>query len=215
MTELYDILPKDLQETFDSLDYEEDGGLTIRAVKYLDKDLYFDFAIYLGNIEQNETQLWQLHVENCHDSNIDMENMCRYFSFYSDHFLLWKFIDNEMELYFKKETNNPEMLLADIYTVHNTIFNGYISLEKYLNGSNLLTLCKSNNGLFARGPERILKYYFDCLHKAGKEPYFYGNYIHKKWDGEKWVSENGNFKVAIIGGTYFVGQNFNFRRLDK
>lgn len=31
--------------------------------------------------------------------------------------------------------------------------------------NSLLTLCKSYNGLFARGPKQILKYYFDSLTK--------------------------------------------------
>jgi hypothetical protein len=51
-----------------------------------------------------------------------------------------------------------------------------------------------------------------CAHK---EPYFYGDQIAKKWDGEKWVSEDKNLKLALLGGTYFVGQDFRFKRLDK
>ena len=215
MTELHDILPNDLKETFHSLDYDEEGGLTANSIKYLDNELHFDFSLFLGDIEQNETQLWQLQVLNYRDSKIDIDNLGGYFSFYSDHFLLWEFIDKETELYFKKATDNPERLLADIYSIHNSTFDNYIPLEKFINGNSLLTLCQSNNGLFGRGPKRILNYYFDSLKKAGKEPYFYGDYIAKKWDGEKWVPEDKNLKVALLGGTYFVGQDFKFKRLDK
>ncbi len=215
MTELNDILPDDLNETFHSLGYDEEYSLTARSVTYLDNELHFDFSLYLGDIEQNETQLWQLQVKNYRDSKIDIENFGGYFNFYSDHFLLWEFTDRETELYFKKPTGNPEKLLADIYTIHNAIFDNYISIEKFLNGNNLLTLCNANHGLFARGSKQILKYYFNCLDKAGKEPYFYGDFPPKKWDGEKWVLEDKDLKVAILGGTYFVGQTFNFKRLDN
>jgi hypothetical protein len=215
MTELHNILPKDLEETFHSLDYDQEGGLTVDAVKYLNNEMHFDFSLFLGDIEQNETQLWQLQVLNYRDSKIDIDNLGGYFNFFSDHFLLWEFIDNETELYFKNGTDNPEKLLADIYSIHNSTFENYIPLEKFVNGNNLLTQCKSNNGLFGRGPKRILNYYFDSLNKAGKEPYFYGDYIAKKWDGEKWVPEDKNLKVALLGGTYFVGQDFKFKRLDK
>lgn len=215
LNELNNILPKDLEETFHSLDYDEEGGLTVNSIKYLDNDLHFDFSLFLGDIEQNETQLWQLQVLNCRDSKIDIDNLGGYFNFFSDHFLLWEFIDNETELYFKNGTDNPEKLLADIYSIHNSTFENYIPLEKFVNGKNLLTQCKSNNGLFGRGPKGILNYYFDSLNKAGKEPYFYGDYIAKKWDGEKWVPEDKNLKVALLGGSYFIGQDFKFKRLDK
>ncbi|RZK01794.1 MAG: hypothetical protein EOO46_19210, partial [Flavobacterium sp.] len=174
MTELNDILPIELKTSFDSLDYEEEGGLTAHSIKYLDNELHFDFSIFLGDVEQNETQNWQLKVLNYRDSRIDIQDLGGYFNFYSDHFLLWEFIDNETELYFKKGTDNPEKLLADIYSIHNSTFDNYIPLEKFINSNSLLTLCTSNNGLFGRGPKRILNYYFDSLKKAGKEPYFYG-----------------------------------------
>lgn len=215
MTELNDILPIELKTSFDSLDYEEEGGLTAHSIKYLDNELHFDFSIFLGDVEQNETQYWQLQVLNYRDSKIDIDNLGGYFNFYSDHFLLWEFTDIETELYFKKGSNSPENLLADIYSIHNEVFDNYIQLEKFINGSSLLTLCKSDNGLFARGPKQILKYYFDCLMKAGKEPYYFGDYIAKKWDGEMWVPEDKDLKIAILGGTYFIGQTFVFKRLDK
>ena len=76
-------------------------------------------------------------------------------------------------------------------------------------------LCEANFGLFARGPKRILKYYFDCLEKEGQVPYYYGDYTLTRWDGEKAIPEDRTVKVAIPGGTYFIGQDFNFKRLDK
>jgi len=215
MIELYDILPTDLKETFQSLDYEVGGSLIANTIKYLDNELLFDFTLFLGGIEQNENQIWQLQILNCLDSKISIENLAGYFNFYSDHFLLWEFLDNETELYFKKGANNPEKLLADIYSIHNSVFDNHIPLEKFLNGNSLLTLCRSGHGLFARGPKRILKYYFDCLTKAGKEPYYLGDNVATKWDNKKRGSGNKDLKVALIGGTFFIGSDFKFKRLDK
>ena len=126
MIELYDILPTDLKETFQSLDYEVGGSLIANTIKYLDNELLFDFTLFLGGIEQNENQIWQLQILNCLDSKISIENLAGYFNFYSDHFLLWEFLDNETELYFKKGANNPEKLLADIYSIHNSVFGVFI-----------------------------------------------------------------------------------------
>lgn len=214
MKEIQNILPFDLIEAFDSLGYEE-GYLAVQSVKYFENELHFDFSLHLNDPEESETQLWQLQVKDNRDDKIDFEDLGGYFSFYSEHCLLWEFTDVETELYFKKPTDNPEKLLAAIYTIHNTIFDNYISIEKFLNGNNLLTLCNSNNGLFARGPKQILDHYFNSLQEAGNEPYFYGEYFPKKWDGERWMPESKDLKVALLGSTYFVGETFIFKRLDK
>jgi hypothetical protein len=213
MTELNDILPLELGSSFDSLDYEENGGLTAHSIKYLDNELHFDFSIFLGDVEHNETQYWQLQILNYCNSKIDIDNLGGYFKFYSDHFLLWEFTDVSTELYFKKASTNPERLLADIYAIHDSIFDNHIPLEKFINDKSLLTVCKSDTGLFARGPKKILTYYFDCLKKAGKEPYYFGEHIDKKWDGKEWIPKNNSLKLALLGRTYFIGETFLFKRL--
>ncbi len=214
MTELYNILPADLRASFESLDYEEEGGLTVQSIDYLDNELHFTFSIFLGDINQNETQSWKLQVLNYRDGKIDTENLGGYFSFYSEHFLLSEFSDSETELYFRKRTNNSEKLFAEIYKIHITVFDNYFPLEKFTNGSDLLKLCQADSGIFARGPKRVLKYYYDALNKAGSEPYYYGDFPPQKWDGEKWVPEDKNLKLVLLGGTYFIGTEFVYKRLN-
>ena len=166
---------------------------------------------------ENEFQLWQMQVLGCRDSRIDFDGLDTEFSFYSDHFLLWEFTDKHTELYFKKGANNPELLLADIYILHHTIFKNLIPLEKFTNssrsynGSNLLTICTADNGLFAKGPKRILEYYYKSLANANTEPYYYGESRPLKWTGKEYIYENKNLKLALLGSTYFIGQDFIFK----
>lgn len=103
MKELTGIIPNDLEEVFSSLDYEEDGGLTIRSFRYLNKDLHVDFLLYLGDAHKNETQNWRLEVLGYRDSKIDIDNLGGYFNFYSEHYLLSEYIDNHTQLYFKNQ----------------------------------------------------------------------------------------------------------------
>jgi len=210
-----DILPEELRTHFGSLDYEEEGGLSVCSIKYLENEVHFDFSLFMGKIDQNETQYWQMQIFDYRDSKIDLDNLGGYFQFYSDHFLLWEFIDRETELYFKKATNNPERLFAELYLVHNQIFNNYIPLEKFMNGIDLFNLCQAESGLFARGPKQILKHYFHKLQKFGNEPYYFGDYEPKKWNGAQWVSEEKDLKLALLGGTYFIGKDFKFHRINK
>ena len=215
MIEISNILPEDLKSSFDSIDYEEEGGLVAQSLNYFDHELHFTFSIFLGDINQNQTQCWKLQVLNYRDSKIDVDNMGGYFRFYCDHFLLSEFTDTKTELYFKKRALNPEKLLAAIYKIHNSVFGNYISLEKFINGGDLLNLCQANNGIFAHGPKHVLRYYYDVLQKAGAEPYYYGDFPAKNRNGEKWTLEENNLKLALLGGTYFIGTDFNFIQLNK
>lgn len=212
MIELSNILPSALAACFDSLAYEQSSGLTVDSIEWLSDELHFNFSIYLGDFEKNEVQGWQLRITGYRDSKIDTDNLGEYFEFYSEHILLADFIDTQTELYFRKSTIDPKWLFADIYLAHNTLFEGRIPLEKYINGGHVFRLCNSNHGLFAIGPKSVLSQYYECLAKAGKEPYFLGDSPAKIWDGGKWVDEVRDLKVAVLGGTYFIGSDFIFTR---
>jgi len=215
MKELNNILPIELEEAFSSVEFENEGGLDICSVEYLGNELLFNFSFYLEEHEELKKQFWQLQVKGYRYSKIDLDNFGDFIVFYSEHNLLAEFNDLKTELYFKKKGENPVQLLANIYELHTNIFENLIPIEKYLLNRELLVLCKSDVGLFAKGPKSILKFYFDYLLKAGKEPYFLGEWKPEFWNGTKWIVENVNLKLALIGGTYFIGEDFNFIKLDK
>ena len=215
MKEIFNILPIELEEAFSSAEFENEGGLDICSVEYLENVLLFNFSFYLDELEERKQQFWQLQVEGYRDSKIDLDNFGDFIVFYSEHNLLAEFKDLETELYFKKKGDNPELLLSNIYELHTIVFDNLIPFEKFLRGRQLLMLCKSDTGLFARGPKSILQFYFDNLLKAGKEPYFFGERKPQFWNGQKWIEETDNLKLALIGGTYFIGTDFNFKKLDK
>ncbi|SEA04771.1 hypothetical protein SAMN05192529_10711 [Arachidicoccus rhizosphaerae] len=212
MKQLTDVMPIELQEVFQSACYDD---LAVCAMKFPGSDIYFDFLITLEDGEQTETQVWQLQVKNCPDCKIDMDNIGGDFYFYSDHYLISAVLGPNIELYFKKPAANPEALVADIYKIHKYVLEDHIVLEKYINGDNLLNICTSAFGLFAKGPKTILKYYFECLEKANMSPYYYDNNFQKDQDAEKKGPEAIDFKLAVLGGIYFVGEKFTFIRLDK
>ncbi len=215
MKEIFNVLPIELEEAFSTARFENEGGLEVCSVEYLGDELLFSFSFYLDELEEQKKQFWQLQVKGYRDSKIDIDNLGDSIVFFSEHNLLAEFKDMETELYFKKKGKNPELLLSNIYELHTIVFDNLIPIEKFLEDRQLLTLCKSDTGLFAKGPKSILKFYFDNLQKAGKEPYFFGETKPKFWNREKWVVENDNLKLALIGRTYIVGQEFNFIKLDR
>jgi hypothetical protein len=209
MTELTDILPPALKEILDSLDYEGDGGIIFRSVSLQGEDLIYEFSIKPWG-ESWACQVWRMQVKNYSDFKLEAGFESGYLSFYSDHFLLWEYTDINTELYVSQPANNPESLLAYIYMLHANVFDGLISAETYVNGS-LMDACKSKFGLFARGPEKVLRHYFKFLETAGMKPY----YCSPKFrNSNSKLLETKQLKLALIGDKYFIGTDFIFERVE-
>lgn len=197
-------LPLELESILTSVEYEENGRLIKKSLTFLGDKLLFDFELHLGKVEE-KPQLWQMVIGGYKTSRIYPEQLGSYFQFYDYHFLLFEFQNIQTELYTTKLSVDPVALLADLYSTHQKSFGNFLSLDKYLNKEvNLPDL--GCFGLFARGPKKILEVYFDCLHRSGAKPYFYGQYNPDV--------ENSDLKLLIIGQCYFIGNEFHFRRVE-
>lgn len=202
-----DFLPKELINVFDSLEYEENGYLDVSSFDFVNDDVIFKFALCLGDTESRKSQLWQVKIMNYRDFNINFENINNYFKCYTDHIALKQYEVPFYELYFKSSGNNAELLYVEIMKLHRDVFNNFIS-TKYIN-ADLRMLCKAKSGLFARGAKPVLEYYYECLQRAGKEPYFYKPNIRCEQDELK----NSRYKLISLGSIYFIGSDFIFEKL--
>src|ERR1035437_4650224 len=165
MNELLNDLPKELVDNLDKLEYQEDGGILINSVQLIEKDLQVDFTLSFGgyNIPQ---QIWSIDIKEIKKEKITIE-WTNYTEIYSDHYLLYEFIDNFTELYFNCKADNSERLFIDLYQIHKALYN-LIDFGTYINAIDGLTkLCNSEYGLFARGPKNILTQYEKCLINHG------------------------------------------------
>lgn len=202
-----DFLPKGLIEVFDSLEYEDNGYLEINSFDFINNDVFFKFTLYTGNTESREFQLWQVKIINYKAFNINFDNIDNYFRFNTNHIALKQYEKPHYELYFKSQGSSPELLFLDIMKLQRDVFNNFISI-KYIN-DDLFMLCNAASGLFARGAKPVLEYYFDCLQKAGKQPYFYKPNIRYKEEELK----NSLYKLMSLGSIYFIGTDFVFERI--
>ena len=212
MNELLNILPPELNKTFESLDFEENGDLTVFGINFTSRGTELNFTLKVDFGKGSETQEWKMIVENCVDLKVDFDNIGEYFYFYDEHFLLYEFEDENVELYVKNNAENSEKMLSEIYQLHSVTFDNLFNLEKFINGENLYKVCKANNGLFARGPKKILDFYFNILENNHTNPYFYGSYHPKKWTGNKWEEIQEKYQLAILGKNYFIGTKFEFEK---
>jgi hypothetical protein len=202
MLELHDILPKALKETLDSIDYEEVGGLLITGFKLLGNDLqvHFTLSFYESDLPK---QYWQIEIKGIEIEKIVPEYE-GYPRFYSDHYLLYDFTDNYIELYFKGSADNSENLFIDLYSLHRNLFENQIEIDKYLYAPDgILRLCERGHGLFAKGPEKILEEYAKCLLKHNISSYLIGEIEREK----------KNLKLLRFGESYFIGESFVFTQI--
>lgn len=201
-----DFLPLKLIDIFNSLEYEEEGNLQIESIYFIEEDILFNFSLYPGIKDSKEIQYWEVRIKNYKDFNINFNETHNYFEFYSNHIALQQYKLPPYELYFKNMGFNPELLYIDIVRLHRDVFNNFIS-TKYIQ-TDLMTLCNSNYGLFARGAKPILEYYFESLKRAGKKPYFYKPNIRCEQDD---LNINYSYKLISLGSIYFIGTDFIFK----
>ena len=98
-------------------------------------------------------------------------------------------------------------LFGDLYLNHQKYFGNFLPLGHTLGGSYAMICSNGDNfGLFSRGTKKILDVYFDCLKRAGTDPYFVAQYGPQVEDLDS--------KLLIIGGCYFVGKAFSFTKVE-
>ena len=129
----------------------------------------------------------------------------------NDHPILWRFNNTRGGLYFSGKVSNAKAVVADLYAVNNRIFGGLVPMESYFNcGINVLKVLGSHSGLVASGPVNILDCYSDVLVKH--------DVTHSIIEGHNPGYKNGiklpGKQVLLIGDCYFVGNEFDFFRID-
>ena len=68
-------------------------------------------------------------------------------------------------------------------------------------------------GLFAKGPETYLEEYRAILECYRTQPYLYGSYKSKKWNGEKWIEDNARLKLLLLDESFFIAEAIRFEEV--
>jgi len=194
-------LPGELDVILNSLEYEEDGGIGIRNVKLINNDLILTVHVFSGSIDL-PVQIWNIQIVELEQHQITI-NWASDFKFYSDHFLLTGYHDDHAELYCNVKSCKVDEMFTDIYRQLIELGKSTTQIAKYVySPQHLNILCKQGYGLFARGPKSIITIYEKALSKQGIKT----NYISFK-------SETNKSKLLILGESYFIGQDFIFKRV--
>lgn len=184
----------------------------ITSIDFIASDCKLKISLDSGD-EDIPNQLWEIQINNIREEEFQSEWFYD-IQILSRHKLLEPYFEINKELYIKRKAENPDGLLKDLYVLHRKTFGDFRKIEKFFNTDKSLDeLCKMEFGLFAKGPQTYLNDYMTLLEKQNAEPYLYGAFKSKKWTGDRWIEENPNLQLLLFGESFFIADEFRFRRI--
>lgn len=196
-------LPIELETLLIKLE-EEDGGIIVSSLEYIDSDLeiYFTVSFPYSEIPHHN---WRIRAINIKKERFERswETNLRLFT---NHPLLLKFNDDHSELYYHGKALHPEKLLFDVFRMFSE--NEWKDLEFGL-GINtpdgFLKLCNGETGLFARGPKSMLEKYASVLHENGIRTSMLDNMEEDRQE----------LMLLMLGESHFIAEEFIFDLLNE
>lgn len=174
---------------------------------------YVDITIQISLIDEVDEQKWKIYfigyLAGCLSSST---SFCMDFT--KDHPLLWDYNDLQASLYFTGLPDNFYKLYWDLHHVHTSLYGSYFKVEKHLNAEKEFEeLMKSNYGLLANGPKRLLVEFAECLKRQGVKSSIINERKPTFWNGQRIVSELRNPSLLLIGESYIVTDEFKLERI--
>lgn len=208
-------IPKELVDFSWSYDDGEEDvrGFSIKRTDFLSNTIHVVFNVYFGTMSPAANGEWQLLVENYRDFHVD----CCWVDelrIYDLHPRLLQYQEESAELYYSSILPNPDSLLADIYKAHVSVCGEFISIQKFLNKP-FLDACNTPFGLFATGPISVLEKYKEVFDRHGMINNIRKTSIPKHWNGEEYIPEPSDLKLLTMEDTFFIAQEFRFKKLSS
>ncbi len=205
------MLPQKLTDILNEHD-PEDIAISITKIDYETNNLKFVIKVkgFGYNDEENYEYSWTVNVSQYRTSKISLD-FASSISISDTHPLLWQYSDKQSEIYFNGNCSDTDKLYLDLYKSHYACMEGLLDFEETINQSkDFDQLLKSQNGLLASGPNKLMILYADVLTRHRLHYSIIGDRVPTFWDGEKHVVEIGNAKVLFIDSAYIIADDFDF-----
>ena len=207
------MIPKDLSDILENYD-PEDFDIVITKVDYETTNPRFDiqFSVKGYNDFESFIRRWTIDTKQHRQSKISLD-FASTFQISTDHPILWKFSDNQSELYFSGHCSDANKLFIDLYKINLSLFENLIPFEDTIHFANDFEfLMKSSSGLLAKGPNKLMVKYAEVLERYSLNFSLIGDRMptYYDWDKELHIIETGNAKVLFIDNSFIVADDFIF-----
>lgn len=207
------MLPKELAELFDAND-PNDLFCRVENLKYENDAICAHFSVRPYS-EEPRMQRWRVQTIGLLKFRIE-DHYASELSEHEEHPYLWPYNELGAELYIKRRSKDPRALFIQLSEIHRKTLGGSCPIETHFNvGTDLLQLCASEYGLFAKGPLPLLRSYAAALIETGCEPYFFGENEPRRWDGFQWRSIKACNRLLLFGNSWVVAQSFTWDSLTE
>ncbi|MEQ1906128.1 MAG: hypothetical protein ABL888_18225 [Pirellulaceae bacterium] len=195
-----------LFELTDTIEFEEDGWLTITSANWEGSNLILSIQVRVpGTFEK------QFHIV-CHQSRshriIALANDSLVL-LSSDHVVLYPHNQKQGDLYFNGRPSDPLSLLGALVESHRAAVGTWFSVDHflYLPGQPA-DILRGGYGLLAKGPVQLLATYANVLDSYGIKHSLVDSHDPIRWNGEQRTTETEELHALVIGDSFVVAPSF-------
>lgn len=189
----------------DDLKYIARDGTHHRGQCHISNIKSVEFNLITSLTDEKSNTSWELTIENCVDYKFSSRQSNKGIAICQHHPLLYKHNDGELQLYFNGKPNNDNSYTIDICKSHSEICGEWIGVNKYISAYqqpwNTIT---SKFGIYATGPDTIIEKYKAVLDAHDMKP----SILRSS------PKPSSHMKILLSGDSYFIGQDFIFKKID-
>ena len=203
-------------------EFEDLGSLRLVGAGSLGGNLWLKLNVFLDE-DVPVSQHWEIFCRSPSEASLNPLDSFSYFEIAEDHVLLWPHTQPEVSLSFYGAVESPPAVVAALYERHRELTDGWLPFERFLNISPEYPLSRriaNCYGVLARGPTPLIAAYEEVMAVYGlKVSSIECTRPSKLWNGErsatgKWLRDNSDLAVCILGDSYVVAADFEAARLD-
>lgn len=207
------MIPKDLENTLKSLDFEHDGYISFKNFK-LDNTVGELLIEVNPRTDEQPIENWKITITN-HRKHEILKSGCQNLELTDNHWLLSSVNQDSGELFVNKLKSHKRDLFRELYTLHRANFGDWIPFDKYIpHEFHHLDKFSFDFGFFAKGPLDILEIYAKKL----REFYAVVNIIRSKdrirrTELYDYDIETTKYKILVLGDSTIIGEHFDFTKV--
>lgn len=218
MADAFAELPAALAAIFDSLEFEDDGWISLRAFRKDGGGCDLDLAVRTG-VEDDPPQCWRFAFATCVEHRLAGSRRNGAWSILwlhaPPHVLLEPWTEPHATLWFSGATSEPARVAEALRSRHAQHTAGFAGLPECLNGNvPLAELLAWRVGQLAHGPAPLLRGYAEVLGAHGVEFTLREGRANPEYGG-KGYDDPSALRALTWGESYVIGTGLRAERVDQ